>query len=227
MNKILIVEDDLTIRRGISISLKLEEYVVTEAENGQEAIDKLQDGNIDLIILDVMLPKKNGFEVLKYVRENTQKWIPIIMLTAKSEEEDKIAGLELGADDYMTKPFSNRELVARVQANLRKYKIVKYEEKVNIPFDVDVENYHLVFSDGVETVTKKELQLINFLLSNINKILTKSEILENVWGQVKANDTRTVDIHISKLRKKLFKHDCDGLIVTKHGVGYGIWEMIE
>ncbi len=225
MAKVLIVEDDSTIRRGIKKWLELEGLETVEAEDGQMAIDiyNEQSEKIDIIILDVMLPKLNGYDVLKHIREMQKSWDPVIMLTAKDEEDDKIQGLESGADDYMTKPFSNRELVARIKASLR-MRDVDVEEQLDseFPFSIDHNSYKLVCGDSEEVLTKKESMLLSFLINNKNNYVTKEEILKEVWSYSNLQETRTVDIHISKLRKKLKNVGCDNFLKTKHGVGYGL-----
>ncbi len=225
MAKVLIVEDDSTIRRGITKWLELEGLETVEAEDGQMAIDiyNEQSDKIDIIILDVMLPKLNGYDVLKHIRETQKSWDPVIMLTAKDEEDDKIQGLESGADDYMTKPFSNRELVARIKASLR-MRDVDVEEQLDseFPFSIDHNSYKLVCGDSEEVLTKKESMLLSFLINNKNNYVTKEEILKEVWSYSNLQETRTVDIHISKLRKKLKNVGCDNFLKTKHGVGYGL-----
>ncbi|WOO86689.1 response regulator transcription factor [Mollicutes bacterium LVI A0039] len=225
MATVLIVEDDSTIRRGIKKWLELEGLDVLEAEDGQSAIDQFDKlkGSIDIIILDVMLPKLNGYEVLEYVRANQNRWDPVIMLTAKDEEDDKIYGLDSGADDYMTKPFSNRELVARIKSSLRMRDVdLKSDEKQEFPFEIDHRSYMLISGDKEEVLTKKESMLLTFLMNHKNNYVTKEEILDEVWAYKNLQETRTVDIHISKLRKKLKNIGCGDYLKTKHGVGYGL-----
>ncbi len=225
MATVLIVEDDSTIRRGIKKWLELEGLDVLEAEDGQIAIDTFDQHqeNIDIIILDVMLPKLNGYDVLKHIRANQNRWDPVIMLTAKDEEDDKIFGLEQGADDYMTKPFSNRELVARIKSSLRMRDVdVKSVDEEEFPFTIDHSSYKLICGDKSEVLTKKESMLLSFLMNRKNNFVTKEEILAEVWAYKNLQETRTVDIHISKLRKKLKNVGCDNFLKTKHGVGYGL-----
>lgn len=229
MYKILMVEDDSTIRRGVCTWLGHENFETDEAENAQVAIEKLTDNNYDLVILDVMLPVKNGIEVLKYIRSNRmeKEWLPVIMLTAKSEEDDKILGLTLGADDYVTKPFSNRELLARIKANLRKRSSFQNEvmNSISLPFEIDYTTYTLrVNSESIE-MSKKELMLVQYFSKHINEYISKEELLREVWNYENIDATRTVDIHVSKLRKKFEKVGLKDLIVTKHGVGYGMMEQ--
>lgn len=225
MATVLIVEDDSTIRRGIKKWLELENLNVLEAEDGQTAIDLFdsKQKDIDIIILDVMLPKLNGYEVLKHVREKQKCWDPVIMLTAKDEEDDKIYGLDAGADDYMTKPFSNRELVARIKSSLRMRDVdLTPEESQGFPFTIDHTSYELICGEKKEILTKKESMLLSFLINKKNTYVTKEEILSEVWSYNNLQETRTVDIHISKLRKKLKNIGCGEYLKTKHGVGYGL-----
>lgn len=225
MATVLIVEDDSTIRRGIKKWLELEGLSVLEAEDGQIAIDLFdqKQEEIDIIILDVMLPKLNGYEVLSHVRKNQKRWDPVIMLTAKDEEDDKIYGLDSGADDYMTKPFSNRELVARIKSSLRMRDVeLKSETDKDFPFTIDHNSYKLICGDESEVLTKKESMLLSFLMNRKNDYVTKEEILAEVWSYNNLQETRTVDIHISKLRKKLKNIGCGDYLKTKHGVGYGL-----
>ncbi len=225
MATVLLVEDDQTIRRGIKKWLELEGLSIIEAEDGQIAIDVYdkKQKDIDIVVLDVMLPNLNGYDVLKHIRQTQLKWVPVIMLTAKDEEDDKIYGLESGADDYMTKPFSNRELVARIKANVRMRDVeIKDAAKSEFPFSIDHNSYELICGEAHEVLTKKESMLLSFLMNRKNNFVTKEEILAEVWSYNNLQETRTVDIHISKLRKKLKNVGCDNYLKTKHGVGYGL-----
>jgi two-component system response regulator VicR len=180
----------------------------------------IDENNYDLIVLDIMMPYVDGFEVLNYVRKVSKIWIPVIMLTAKSDEEDKITGLDIGADDYMVKPFSNRELEARIKANLRKYDN-NQTIKTDL-FEIDELKYIISRDEVSVIVTRKELDLIKYLIKNINNFVSKEEMLINIWGNLDTMDTRTVDIHISKIRRKLSKINPDAVITTKRGLGYGL-----
>lgn len=225
MATVLIVEDDSTIRRGIKKWLELEGLNVLEAEDGKKAIDLFDQkkSEIDIIILDVMLPKLNGYEVLKHVRSNQLRWDPVIMLTAKDEEDDKIFGLDAGADDYMTKPFSNRELVARIKSSLRMRDVeLESVSDQEFPFSIDHNSYRLICGNKSEVLTKKESMLLSFLMNRKNDFVSKEEILSEVWSYSDLKETRTVDIHISKLRKKLKNVGCGEYLQTKHGIGYGL-----
>ncbi len=221
MTKVLIVEDDLTIRTGLKIWLEKSGFSIIEAEDGQVAMDKIKSESFDIVILDVMLPFFDGYEILKEIRETIKEWVPVIMLTAKSQEDDKILGLELGADDYMVKPFSNRELEARIKANLRKKMVVETEETITTSlFEIDNQRYQLKNNDLTVELTRKEMDLLKVLIMHQDEYVKKEYLLEKVWGYLDSEDTRTLDIHISKLRKKLEKIAIKNAIKTKRGVGY-------
>lgn len=221
MTKVLIIEDDLTIRTGLRIWLEKSGFEIIEAEDGRVALDKIKNEKYDIIILDVMLPYHDGYEILTYIRRTLTNWVPVIMLTAKSQEDDKILGLELGADDYMVKPFSNRELEARIKANLRKKVSNNLNENVSTNlFEIDSQRYQLKNTDQVIELTRKEMDLLKVLIAHQDEYVMKSFLLETVWGYLNSEDTRTLDIHISKLRKKLEKIGVKDVIKTKRGVGY-------
>ena len=225
MTKILVVEDEATIRKGIKIWLNKSGYEIQEAENGEVAIELIKKNNYDLIILDVMMPLVDGYGVLHYIRNESKSWIPVIMLSAKSDEEDKILGLDLGADDYITKPFSNRELEARISASLRKYKTVTTNEPIKTSlFEINQQKYLLKRDGKTVELTRKEMDLLKKLISNEGNFTSKLSMLEEVWGYLDTDDTRTLDIHISKLRRKLAQIGVENVIVTKRGVGYGYVE---
>lgn len=225
MGNLLIVEDEPIIRKGLVMWLEKSGFNVSQAEDGKKAIEMIKNNEYDLIVLDIMLPFVNGLEVLAYIRTNIKSWVPVIMLTAKSEEDDKILGLDLGADDYMVKPFSNRELEARIRVNLRKKNqvdtIVNVESRL---FNMDHKKYLISRNDKVVELTRKEMDLLKILMINGNSFVEKKELLQNVWGYLNSDDTRTLDIHISKIRKKLYKLGIDNIIITKRGVGYAYSE---
>lgn len=221
MAKILIVEDDPTIRNGLVNWLSRSGFKIVEAEDGQIAIDALKREKFDIVILDIMLPRVDGYGVLKMIRSELNEWLPVIMLTAKAQEDDKILGLDLGADDYMVKPFSNRELEARIKANLRKKSALEVDDNVSTElFEIDNQKYQLRNGDLTVDVTRKEMDLLKILIKFENEYIEKVKLLESVWGYLDSNDTRTLDIHISKLRKKLEKINITDVIKTKRGVGY-------
>lgn len=227
--KVLIVEDDQTLLEVIRYNLVKEGYSVITAVDGSQAVQIARAEKPDLIILDLMLPQMNGLEVCRNVR--TDMIVPIIMLTAKAEEIDKIVGLEVGADDYMTKPFSLRELLARVRAMLRRTDMVKQESgkseivenQIIHSGDIEIDlSRHSVQKKGVQIeLNPKEFDLLVFLIRNKGQVFGRETLLEKVWGYDFAGDTRTVDVHIRWLRKKIEDNpELPGLLVTIRGVGY-------
>ena len=222
--KILVVDDEEHIAELISYNLTSNGYKVITANNGIDAIKLAIEEKPSLILLDLMIPGKDGYDVCKEVRGNSEvKNIPIIMLTAKSEELDKILGLELGADDYITKPFSVRELLARVKAVLRRFYIVEPESNVLTFGDLvaDFEKRELVIKDKKLDLTLKEFELLEILIRNKGKILTRDTLLDKIWGYEYIGETRTVDVHIRYLRKKIEEDDKNPkFIETIRGVGY-------
>ncbi|HBH13104.1 MAG: Two-component response regulator SA14-24 [Clostridiales bacterium 38_11] len=220
--KILVVDDERPIANILKYNLEKEGFAVYTAFDGEEAINKALDVKPDLILLDIMLPLKNGFEVLKELR--TQMTIPVIMLTAKEEESDKIMGLDYGADDYITKPFSMKEVIARIKANIRreKYKDPDEEKKSKIVqygnLKIDFNKLE-VFRDGeIIDLTHREFELIKFLILNPDKVFDREHLLKMVWGY-EYGDLRTVDVTVRRLREKIETID-DKYIITKRGVGY-------
>lgn len=223
MNKhILIVDDEANMRRGLMDNLEFEGYSVSEAVDGVDALNKIQAINPDLIILDVMMPNLSGFEVCKRLRREGNE-VPIILLTAKGEEIDKVLGLEIGADDYVQKPFSIRELMARVKAILRRSgKDQEVKELVTIGnLKINFKEYHAT-KDGVEEkLSHKEFEILHYLLEHKNEIVDRHELLKNVWGYHEQPTTRTVDNFIVKLRQKIEENPSNPKhIITIHGVGY-------
>ncbi|MCX7920601.1 MAG: response regulator transcription factor [Clostridia bacterium] len=216
--KILIADDEERMRKLVSDFLKKQGYFVFEAEDGRKALDIFNNGqqSFDLIILDVMMPGLDGWEVCKEIRKNSS--IPIIMLTARGEETDELLGFRLGADEYITKPFSPMILVARVQALLRRVSNLKKDKKEYNGLDID-ETAHVVSVDGAEVdLTPKEYELLVYLTDNEGVALSRNQILNSVWDYDYFGDARTVDTHIKKLREKLgSKGD---FIQTIRGLGY-------
>ena len=218
--KILIVDDEKLIVKGIKFSLQQDNMIVDTAFDGEEAINMIKNNNYDLLILDLMLPKISGLDVCQQCREFSH--VPIIMLTAKGEDMDKIIGLEYGADDYMTKPFNILELKARIKAILRRSKneqpsnLLKFRE---IEIDTDTKR---VFVNGKEKkLTVKEFILLEILMSNPQKIYSRENLLKMVWGKDYPGDERTVDVHIRRLREKIEPNpSMPDYIQTKWGVGY-------
>ncbi|EGT3616281.1 response regulator transcription factor [Clostridium perfringens] len=221
--KVLIVDDEEHIRELIKFNLKKEGYDTAVAVNGTEALKTIKENKFDLILLDLMLPEIDGLEVCKEIRRNEETSdIPVMMITAKGEEFDKVLGLELGADDYITKPFSIRELMARIKALLRRSN-VKKEENI-IKFGDVVVNFQTrevtKASNNVE-LTLKEFELLKLLIKNKGNILTRELLLDKIWGYEYIGETRTVDVHIRHLRKKVESDDKNPqYIQTIRGVGY-------
>lgn len=220
MARILVVEDDPNIRELLQYNLNKEGFEVKTAEDGQKGLEEIETKWPDLVILDLMIPHRDGLEICRIMR-NTKELahIPIIILTAKGEEIDRILGLEMGADDYVTKPFSIRELIARVKALFRRAHILeKAEEEILIrgKLIINTDNYEVALGDRKIDLTPKEFQLLYLLASRPGKVFTRDFLLEQVWGYEYLGDSRTVDVHIRHLRQKL----ADDLIETVRGVGY-------
>ena len=223
---VLIIEDEQAIIDILTFNFKKEGYKVLEAMDGQKGLELALSENPDLILLDVMLPKMDGFEVCKKIREKSS--VPIIMLTAREEEVDKVLGLELGADDYMTKPFSIRELTARVKANLRRTSIehsATDKDSASLitsgDLTINVERYEVSKYGKVIDITLREFELLKFLATQPERIFSRENLLENVWGYEYYGDVRTVDVTVRRLREKI--EDDPGMpryIITKRGVGY-------
>ncbi|MBS7297924.1 MAG: response regulator transcription factor [Eubacteriales bacterium] len=219
-NKILIVDDESNIVELIRLYLEKDGFDTVVARDGNEALSKFKTENPDLIILDIMIPEPDGWQVCREIRKKSN--VPIIMLTAKSETFDKVLGLELGADDYLTKPFEAKELVARVKAVLRRTD-TKEPDKKQIQFEnlsVNIENYELIINGNLTDVPPKELELLYFLASNPNRVYTREQLLEDVWGFDYFGDSRTVDVHIKRLREKLEGVEGNWQLKTVWGVGY-------
>lgn len=222
--KVLVVDDEQPIADIVKFNLEKEGYQVILAYDGDEAIRLAIDEDPDLILLDIMLPNKDGNEVLREVRKT--KTMPIIMLTAKDSEIDKVLGLELGADDYVTKPFSNRELIARVKANLRRQQIPEETEKPSK--DIIIGNLtvypdaYAVSRDGAQIeLTHREFELLHYLARHIGQVMTREHLLETVWGYDYFGDVRTVDVTVRRLREKIEENPSNpAWIVTRRGVGY-------
>ena len=233
--RILVIEDEMHIQELIKYNLEKNNFVVTMADDGIEGLNQAMKGDYDLVLLDLMLPGLDGLEICKRMRSDKKtRKTPIIMLTAKSEEFDKVLGLELGADDYMTKPFSIKELVARIRAALRRIDIDEDKDIQAVNEDtnnllsykditLDKEKYEVRKSGEKLGLTLKEFELLKMLIENRGRVLTRDILLEKIWGYDYAGETRTVDVHIRHLRQKI--HDEDGnnqMIETIRGVGYKI-----
>ena len=224
-NKILIVEDDQNLLATLKYNLLKESYDVIMAIDGAQAIEIARRERPELIVLDVMLPKLSGFEVCRILRK--EMIVPILMLTAKTEEIDKIVGLEIGADDYMTKPFSMRELLARVRAILRRAKMAEptpADEKTLLKIndlEIDLARHRASLREAVLNLTPKEFDLLVFLAKNKGFVFNREQLLEKVWGYDYAGDTRTVDVHIRWLRQKIETDPANPRnLLTVRGAGY-------
>lgn len=220
-NKILIVDDERNIVELVRLYVEKEGFEAVCAYTGNEALEKFRSENPDLIILDLMLPETDGWQICREVRKTSQ--VPIIMLTAKSDTFDKVLGLELGADDYMTKPFDAKELIARVKAVLRRSEVQAKPMVGEVSFDklsVNIDNYELYIDGEQVEAPPKEIELLHFLASNPNRVYTREQLLEEVWGFDYFGDSRTVDVHIKRLREKLEKTEADWQLKTVWGVGY-------
>ena len=226
MAKILVVDDEASIVTMLAYNLKKEGYDVVTAEDGEVALEKIESENPDLLLLDIMMPKMDGYEVCRKIREKSN--VPIIMLTARADEVDKVVGLEMGADDYVTKPFGNRELIARVKANLRRSDIapVTNNEKdgnnqVYGDLNIDFDRYEVTKRGEVINLTLREFELLTFLATQTPTIFTRENLLEKVWGYEYFGDVRAVDVTIRRLREKIEDDPSKPkYIVTKRGVGY-------
>ncbi len=227
-DKVLIVEDDQTLLDVLKYNLVKNGYNVIAAQDGVEALESARKENPDLIILDLMLPKMDGLEVTRVIRKDLNT--PILMLTARAEEIDKILGLEMGADDYLTKPFSMRELLARAKALLRRSGMAGEEKATGAgavsnlragEIEVDLSRHSAIAKGGPIELTPKEFDLLAFLMRNQGQVFTRDALLNKVWGYDYAGDTRTVDVHVRWLRQKIEQNPDDPrLLITVRGVGY-------
>lgn len=222
---VLVIEDEAHILELLRYNLEAAGYNVILAENGRDGLERCFETHPDLILLDLMLPDVDGLDICNNIKRNEQtKNIPIIMLTAKSEEFDKVLGLELGADDYITKPFSIRELLARIKVVLRRAQQNDNDKEEIIRFgDITIDTQkHVVYKNGEALdLTLKEFELLKLLSQNIGKVLTRDYLLDKVWGYEYAGETRTVDVHIRHLRKKIEDDDKSPIYIeTVRGIGY-------
>ncbi|MDZ5471676.1 response regulator YycF [Bacillus sp. 31A1R] len=224
--KILVVDDEKPIADILQFNLKKEGYEVHCAYDGNEALEKVEEIKPDLILLDIMLPQRDGMEVCREVRKKYE--MPIIMLTAKDSEIDKVLGLELGADDYVTKPFSTRELIARVKANLRRHQQVASQTDEEATNEIAVGSLVIhpdayIVSKRGETIelTHREFELLHYLAKHIGQVMTREHLLQTVWGYDYYGDVRTVDVTVRRLREKIEDNPSHPIwIVTRRGVGY-------
>jgi DNA-binding response OmpR family regulator len=216
----MIVDDDANICELVRLYLEKEGYETSICLNGEAALEEFRTNPPDLAILDIMMPKVDGITVCREIRKTSE--MPVIMLTAKGETFDKVLGLELGADDYIVKPFEGKELVARVKAVLRRYMKDEEDEKIiELPnLVINLTNYELTVGDKTLETPPKELELLYFLASHPNRVFTREQLLEDVWGFDYYGDSRTVDVHVKRLREKLEGFDKNWQLKTVWGVGY-------
>jgi DNA-binding response OmpR family regulator len=218
------VDDELSVQKLLTYPLRKEGYDVIPALDGREALDRLREGNFDLVVLDVMLPRMDGFDVCRAIRSRST--VPIIMLTAKTEETDKVLGLELGADDYITKPFSIREFSSRVKAVLRRASFAQPEAQFEEPIDagdlqIDFEKRSVTVRGELAQLTYVEFEILAALARAPGRVFSRTMLLERVWGDAAYRDPRTIDVHIRHLREKLeAEPKTPELILTVRGVGY-------
>ena len=224
--KILIVDDDNNIAELISLYLTKECYDTHIVNDGEEALEAFEQYNPNMILLDLMLPGIDGYQVCREIR--TKSNVPIIMLSAKGEIFDKVLGLELGADDYIMKPFDTKELVARVKAVLRRYQPIKSTVSSPSPttkcveypdLTINLSNYSVLYNGKQVDMPPKELELLYFLASSPNQVFTREQLLDHIWGYEYIGDTRTVDVHVKRLREKIKDHEA-WQISTVWGIGY-------
>jgi len=223
MTRVLVVEDEPNLREPLVYLLQKEGYEVSEAEDGNKAISEFRSSNIDLILLDLMLPGISGNEVCRIIRAESQ--VPIIMITAKDTEIDKVVGLEIGADDYVTKPYSTRELLARMKAVLRRGAEPNASADSGIlragPVVMDLDRHTVSVSGEQIQMPLKEFELLELLIENVNRVLTRGQIIDRVWGSNYFGDTKTLDVHVKRVRSKIEedpsrpKH-----LLTVRGLGY-------
>jgi two-component system response regulator RegX3 len=224
MTKVLIVEDEISFSDALAYLLKKESYEVEVAVNGTQAIDSFNSFSPDLILLDLMIPEVSGTEVCRVIRSTSQ--VPIIMLTAKDSEIDKVVGLELGADDYVTKPYSSRELLARIKAVMRRNSSDNFAadegHELSVgPIRMDLDKHQVTVNSIAVTFPLKEFELLEYLMRNSGRVLTRSQLIDRVWGNDYFGDTKTLDVHIKRLRAKIEADPANPTIIhTIRGLGY-------
>jgi two-component system response regulator RegX3 len=224
MTKILIVEDEASFSEALEFLLKKEGFEVEVAEDGRQALNKFEASGADLILLDLMIPEVSGTEVCRIIRTTSQ--VPIIMLTAKDAEIDKVVGLELGADDYVTKPYSSRELLARIKANLRRQ--IPDSENFEVsgalvvgPIQMNIDKHQVNVKGALITLPLREFELLEFFMRNPARVLTRTQIIDRVWGGDYFGDTKTLDVHVKRLRAKIEEDPANPLLLqTIRGLGY-------
>ena len=222
MTKILVVEDEASFSEALSYVLSKEGFEVVVADTGDGAITAFDKGGADLVLLDLMLPGLSGTEVCKQLRSRSA--VPIIMLTAKDTEVDKVVGLELGADDYVTKPYSKAELIARIRAVLRRQGDVSNPQEGVItagPVRIDVERHQVNINNELISLPLKEFELLEFLVRNSGRVLTRAQLIDRVWGSDYFGDTKTLDVHVKRLRAKIESDPANPVYIqTIRGLGY-------
>jgi two-component system response regulator RegX3 len=222
MTKILVVEDEAGMRDPLVYLLRSEGYEVIEAEDGEAAVTIFEAEGADLVLLDLMIPKLNGKDVCKAMRATSD--VPIIMLTAKDTEIDKVIGFEIGADDYVTKPYSKNELLARMMAVLRRNNAPREASNGILeagPIRMDIERHTVFFNGEIVAMPLKEFELLELLLENRNRVLTRGQIIDRVWGANYFGDTKTLDVHIKRLRSKIEDDPARPVnLITVRGLGY-------
>jgi two-component system response regulator RegX3 len=223
MARILIVEDEASFSDALEFLLGKEGFQVVTAATGSEALRKFEQGGIDLVLLDLMIPEVSGTEVCRQIRAKSR--VPIIMLTAKDSEVDKVVGLEIGADDYVTKPYSSRELVARIRAVLRRLSGEDVENEPGVMtvagIRMDIDRHQVAVNSIPVSLPLKEFELLEFLMRNAGRVLTRMQLIDRVWGSDYVGDTKTLDVHIKRLRAKIENDPANPtLIQTVRGLGY-------
>lgn len=221
LGKILVVDDDTNICELLRLYMEKDGYTVFIANDGESAVRAFNEVSPDIVLLDIMLPKMDGWQVCREIRKTSDK--PIIMVTAKGETFDKVLGLELGADDYVVKPFDTKEIMARIKAVLRRTSVAVEEESKQVDYDnlsINLTNYEMKVKGKVINTPPKELELIYHLASNPNRVFTRDQLLDEVWGFDYYGDSRTVDVHVKRLREKLEGVSDKWALKTVWGVGY-------
>ena len=223
MTRILIVEDEASFSEALEFLLGKEGFTVVTAATGREALKKFDQGGIDLILLDLMIPEVSGTEVCRQIRAKST--VPIIMLTAKDSEVDKVVGLEIGADDYVTKPYSSRELVARINAVLRRNHGESNHSDQGVvtvgAIRMDIDRHQVSVNGTPVSLPLKEFELLEFLMRNAGRVLTRAQLIDRVWGSDYVGDTKTLDVHVKRLRAKIEVDPADPKIIqTVRGLGY-------
>lgn len=228
MTEVLIVEDEAALAEPLAFLLEREGFKVRVAFDGQEALNKFDEGEPDIVLLDLMLPGMSGTEVCKNIR--LKSMVPVIMVTARDAEIDKVVGLEIGADDYVTKPYSSRELIARIRAVLRRGRVEEPVEESEAEYEevlrggtvvLDVERHVVTVGGNEVSMPLKEFDLLEYLLRNRGRVLTRGQLIDRVWGSDYVGDTKTLDVHIKRLRSKIERNPSSPeFLVTVRGLGY-------